>query len=447
MDKLPKEYKDKMMELLDDEYDAYLDSFNDSRTYALRVNNAKISNEEFERIAPFKLTKIDWIDNGYYYDENDKPAKHPYYYAGLYYLQDPSAMTPAKVMDVKEGDYVLDTCAAPGGKSTELASRIGDSGLLISNDVSASRCQALLKNLELAGAKNTYVISEDINKLSHNFDSFFDKILIDAPCSGEGMFRKEPSIINDWLARGPKYYRELQNDIINNCIKMLKAGGELVYSTCTFDPLEDEDIILDLLNQYDDLSLVDLNYYQGFKSGVNGLKECIRLYPHRLKGEGHFVAKIKKVGEIKHQTIINNYHDLKDEKILEFLKLVKMEFSLGKFEIKNDKLYYLPNIDMNLKGLRIIRSGLLLGEIKKHNFEPSQALAMSLKKDEFENVIDFDVDDKRVISYLKGETLDVRDKDVKDGYNLVLVNGYPLGFAKISNHILKNKYAKGWRYQ
>ena len=433
-----------MKELLGDEYDDYLNSFNEKRIHSLRVNNAKISNEEFERICPFKIKRIPWIENGYYFDENDRPSKHPYYYAGLYYLQEPSAMTPANVLPIEKGDIVLDACAAPGGKSLELASKLGDSGLLVSNDISVSRAYSLLKNLELGGHKNIYVMAEDISKLSKKFVKSFDKILIDAPCSGEGMLRKDPSIIKEWEDKGNEYYANLQKDIVKSAVSRLKDGGMMVYSTCTFDKSEDEDIVSYILSLDDDLKLERINEYEGFTRGID-MDEAIRLYPHKLQGEGHFVALVKK-DTPKTVTVKKKHVSKIDSKEAEeFIKLIKRDFDDGYFEIINNNLYFIPEYDFEKKGLRILRSGLLMGEIKKHSFEPSMALALNLKMNEFKNVINLSVDDKRVISYLKGETISV--PEAKDGWVLVCVNGYSLGFGKMQSGIMKNKYAKEWRYK
>lgn len=444
IERLSEKYLNKMKELLGDEYDDYLNSFNEKRIHSLRVNNAKISNEEFERICPFKIKRIPWIENGYYFDENDRPSKHPYYYAGLYYLQEPSAMTPANVLPIEKGDIVLDACAAPGGKSLELASKLGDSGLLVSNDISVSRAYSLLKNLELGGHKNIYVMAEDISKLSKKFVKSFDKILIDAPCSGEGMLRKDPSIIKEWEDKGNEYYANLQKDIVKSAVSMLKDGGMMVYSTCTFDKSEDEDIVSYILSLDDDLKLERINEYEGFTRGID-MDEAIRLYPHKLQGEGHFVALVKK-DTPKTVTVKKKHVSKIDSKEAEeFIKLIKRDFDDGYFEIINNNLYFIPEYDFEKKGLRILRSGLLMGEIKKHSFEPSMALALNLKMDEFKNVINLNVDDKRVISYLKGETISV--PEAKDGWVLVCVNGYSLGFGKMQSGIMKNKYAKEWRYK
>ena len=237
---LPEKYTAAMKEMLGDDYEAYINSFNDKRLYGLRVNNLKISTGDFLKICPFELKQIPWIENGFYYNEEDKPAKHPYYYAGLYYIQEPSAMTPANVLPVNEGDIVFDMCAAPGGKSTELASKLNNTGLLITNDISNSRTKALLKNVEVSGISGLCVLNEDPARISDKFNGFFDKVLIDAPCSGEGMFRKDNKLIKSWEKNGPEFYSAIQRSIIIHGADMLKPGGMMLYSTCTFSHMEDE---------------------------------------------------------------------------------------------------------------------------------------------------------------------------------------------------------------
>ncbi len=449
---LPEKYLDNMKELLKDEFDDYLLSFHQDRSFGLRVNTNKISVEEFLKISPFQLEPIPWTTNGFYYDASTRPAKHPYYYAGLYYLQEPSAMTPAQVLPIEENDIVLDTCAAPGGKSTELAAKLHHSGLLVTNDISASRAQALLKNIEVFGIENSYVISEDLVNLERNFHECFDKILIDAPCSGEGMFRKEPGLLKSWQERGNEYYVSLQKQICKSALHMLKSGGKLVYSTCTFSKSEDEEIVAYMMECEPSLKLLPIDESTYFEKGIeiNGnaqLKHCLRLYPHKIKGEGHFVALLQK-GDGPSQKEIKKKYKVRIPIEDEFFHLLKKEFYNGVFEKRKDKLFFIPDSTLNLKGVRILRSGLFLGECKKNHFEPSQSLAMALKMDEFKNVINFSSDDVRTIKYLKGETLDVRDISTTiKGWTLVCVDGYPLGFAKCQKGSLKNKYAQGWRWQ
>lgn len=443
---LPENYIQQMKELLKDDFEAYMQSFEKERYYGLRVNTNKISVKDFLKISPFTLEPIPWTDNGFYYSGDQKPAKHPYYYAGLYYLQEPSAMLPAQILPIEVNEFVLDTCAAPGGKSTELASKLHNTGLLLSNDISTSRCQGLIKNLELFGAYNTWVSSEDLVDLSKRFVETFDKILVDAPCSGEGMFRKEPHLIHSWIERDDTYYPPIQKEILSSAVRMLKPGGMLVYSTCTFSVKENEEVVQDILDRYSDLHLVPIPKFPGFSSGIH-MEECVRLYPHKIKGEGHFVALLQKEGKAS-QKIFKNKSSALPESFKEFLNVCSFDFSKGCFSIKKDKIIWSPQQLPEQTKWRLLRSGLICGEIKKNHFEPSQALALALKKDQFKNIADLPIDDVRVIKYLKGETIDIKDLDTKSkGWILVCVNGFPLGFGKIDKGIIKNKYAKGWRWQ
>ncbi len=446
--RLPEKYLKNMKELLKDEYHNYLSSFDDERVFGLRVNTLKISVEDFLKISPFKLEKIPFTVDGFYYDKDDKPAKHPYYHAGLYYLQEPSAMLPAEVLEIEHGDVILDGCAAPGGKTTKLASKLNDTGILISNDISASRCQGLVKNIELAGIKNCQVICEDLTRLQDKLKGCFDKILIDAPCSGEGMFRKDPSLIKSWNLKGNDYYCQIQKDIVVAAIEMLKEGGQLVYSTCTFSKLENEDVIDYALNKYPDLKVLEPKIkHHSFSSGIySHLKECIRLYPFNIRGEGHFVCLLQKGEKQKSTEKVENLKCEIPEPLKEFFTLIDFDLTKGYFELINDKVYFIYHHNLKLNKVRTIRSGLLIGKIKNNRFEPSTALALALKKEQFKQVIDLKVADIRVVKYLKRETLEVKEFDYQ-GYVLVCVDGYPLGFGKVDKGILKNMYEAGFRWQ
>ena len=458
---LPELFQENMRQLLGGEYEAYLESFSQKRVYGLRVNTLKISPEDFERICPFPVERIPWIENGYYYDgERDKPAKHPYYFAGLYYLQEPSAMTPANLLPIEEGDRVLDVCAAPGGKSTELAAKLKGTGLLVSNDISNSRAKALLKNLELFGVKNSLIMSEDPQKLVSRFHEYFDKILIDAPCSGEGMFRKEPAVIKSWLEHGNGFYAKLQRQITEAALQMLRPGGMLLYSTCTFSPMENEAAVMHMMEVCPQLTVVPVKRYEGFGEGmpktVGGprqLRECVRIWPQRMRGEGHFLALLKKgEGERPGRGALDTGANPRAEKLtelMEFWRELDWEADVSRIQIRGERVMLMPEEACQTSGLRILRSGLLLGECKKNRFEPSQALAMALKKGQYKKTVDFPCSDQRVIRYLKGETIqaqDLLDMGAK-GWYLVCVDGYPLGFAKANGTVLKNKYLAGWRWQ
>lgn len=457
---LPEQYVEAMKELLGDEFDAYIESFGEKRLYGLRVNNLKISTEEFLKIAPFKLMPIPWIDNGFFYTEEEKPGKHPYYYAGLYYLQEPSAMTPANRLPVETGDRILDMCAAPGGKSTELAAKLGDQGLLVSNDISASRAKALLKNIELFGPKNVMVINEDPMRLKDWYPAYFDKILIDAPCSGEGMFRKDNKLIKAWEKSGPEVYGAIQRQIVLYGADMLKPGGMMMYSTCTFSKYEDEETIAHLLAERPEMELVSMEGYEGFTQGFDGFADCVRIFPHKMQGEGHFLALLRKradAEEVYYRPMEFKKVKLAEE-LTDFLSMISTEFEEERIQMVEERAYLVPDLANDYGKLHKLRVGLLLGEVKKNRFEPSQALAMALKKDEFSQTINLSAQDERVIKYLKGETLDFIDQDgtalkdmdgnaPKEGWNLVCVDGYPLGWGKMTNYTLKNKYHAGWRWQ
>lgn len=451
---LPESYVNRMRELLgEEEFADYMKSFEEKNFRGLRVNTLKISTEEFEKISPFALKKIPWTDNGYYYEDTEQPAKHPYYFAGLYYIQEPSAMTPAQLLPVEKGDRVLDVCAAPGGKSTELAAKLGGTGVLVSNDISNSRAKALLKNIELMGVKNAYVVSELPEHFIERFSGYFDKILIDAPCSGEGMFRKDPSMVKGWEEHGVEFFHKLQKGIIDSAVKLLKPGGKILYSTCTFSPEEDEGSIKYLLENYENFTIEKIpNLWHEFSKGhpewVEGpdsLSDTVRLWPHKLKGEGHFISLLKKNSEEEPVTISGKKSKFTlPEECMEFFHLLSMEIDWEQCMRVKDKLFLVPDRDADMKGLRVLRSGLYLGDVKKNRFEPSQSLAMALKKEEFAQVMDFSVEDSRVPRYLKGETIDIEDRRAK-GWYLICVDGYPLGWAKAGNGRLKNKYHSGWR--
>lgn len=450
---LPVQFLDNMKKLLGPkEYGEYLESYREERVYGLRVNTGKLSPKEFEAICPFPIRPIPWIPNGYYYEGSSKPAKDPYYFAGLYYLQEPSAMTPAFQLPVEPGDRVLDLCAAPGGKSTELAAKLQGKGVLVSNDISNSRAKALLKNLELFGIPNALITSEAPHKLAERFQGYFDKILIDAPCSGEGMFRKDQSVIKSWLEHGNEFYVKLQKEIVTCALRMLRPGGMLLYSTCTFSPSEDEQMVQFMLDQDETLSLVCPRWYEGFDHGhpewAGGnpeLSRCVRIWPHRMKGEGHFLALLQKAGcaPVRSEEHRGKREGFPDE-MTAFLGGIRRDWDLSAAVLRQEKALLPPDTGRELGGLRILRSGLLLGECRKNRFEPSQALAMALKKEEFPNCLDLSHDDDRVIRYLKGETIEA-DTPAK-GWLLVCVDGYPLGFGKASGTTIKNKYLAGWRW-
>ena len=430
---LPDKYLKSMKILLEEEYDNYLSSFKYEPVRSLLINTSKISGLDFINIFPYQLEKVPWSSDGFYF--NDKEVtKHPYYYAGLYYIQEASAMLPAEILPIEENDIVLDACAAPGGKSLKLLNKLNNTGLLISNDISASRANALLRNIERFGFENYYVISKDILEMENKYKNTFNKILLDAPCSGEGMFRKDSSLIDSWLKKGPEEYATLQKVLIKACLNMLKDGGMLLYSTCTFSIKEDEEVIKYALED-ENISLVSIEMYEGFIKGKDNIG--VKLFPHRIKGEGHFVCLLQKGNK-------KEIDENKPKRIncdIDFIKNnTNKTFYDGTFKTINDNLYFVRDFDTT--GIRTLRSGLLLGKQTKYGFEPSQQLALNLKASEFNNVLNLDINDIRVEKYLKGETIDIKIN--LKGTLLICVNNFPLGFGKASNGKLKNKIDKGW---
>ena len=415
---------------------------------------------------------VPWCREGYYYDKDSCQAgRSPYHEAGAYYIQEPSAMTPASLLPIREGARVLDLCAAPGGKTTELGARLKGRGMLVTNDISNSRAKALLKNTELFGIKNAIVISEAPNRLAERFEEWFDSILVDAPCSGEGMFRKSHTIIKNWEQYGTGYYAGLQREILPSAIKMLRPGGYLLYSTCTFSTEEDEGTLKFILDNYPEMELVPIindndEAYEGFARGIpaymGGREEAryaLRIYPHRVEGEGHFVALLRKRGDISDKKDdsgveenghINRYNERvrKNRKIpdqaWDFLEKIGFEIPAESLVVRDGRLYMMPDELPPLDGLRILRSGLLLGEIRQDRFEPSQALACALKAEEYADRIELDPEGQDVIRYLKCESFET-DAEAADGFVLVCCGKYPLGWGKLSGGRLKNKYLPGWR--
>lgn len=455
---LPEEFRERMRQMLGESYVTFLESYDRPRQYGLRVNTLKVSPQGFEKISPFALTPVPWTKNGYYYNGEERPGKDPYYAAGLYYLQEPSAMTPAARLPVCPGDRVLDFCAAPGGKATELAARLQGEGVLVANDISNSRAKALLHNLELFGAANIFVTNEIPGKLGGCFEEWFDKVLVDAPCSGEGMFRKAPEVVKTWDENRPEYFASIQKDIVDNAVRVLRPGGMMLYSTCTFAPVENEGTIAWLLQRHPEMELIEMEPFEGFSSGEpkwgDGnpeLKKCVRIWPHCMDGEGHFLALLRKKGDNltkkSEKSLPCSGMTREEKKILDaFLKDMEIALDLERIDIKGGKAYLVPELPAKAKGIRFLRNGLYLGEMKKNRFEPSQSFAMYLSAQTCGECISFEREDERIERYLRGETLDVKKEEMqKNGWKLICVDGFSLGWGKMSNGKIKNKFLCSWR--
>ena len=457
---LPIEFEKKMKAFLGNEWDDFLYSYDNNRFQALRFNTLKVQSQE-ERMRILKTLKISsdkkvsWADEAYYFDENVRPGKHPYHEMGLYYIQEPSAMSAAALLAPKPGMRVLDLCAAPGGKSTQLATYLGDSGLLVSNEINTQRSRILSQNIERMGIKNAIVTNEDSFVLASHFPGFFNAIQVDAPCSGEGMFRKLPEAIEQWSMENVAICAARQKEILDNAAVMLKPGGTIVYSTCTFSREENEDVIECFLERHPDFTL----------------EEMERFWPHKVDGEGHFVAKLVRRGCVdtdlkadrktkKNKNSKNRKNETKPALTKENMKLLSEFLDETISEdmaawIKNsrlvmfgEQLYRLPDMEVDIKGLKVQRAGLHIGEFKKQRFEPSHSLALALKLSEAKNVVKLTWDDPQTTGFFNGQSVMLSDEqtaECKKGWALVCVDGYTAGWGKVNGTQVKNHYPKGLR--
>ena len=429
MTKLPQQFLDEMKNILKNEYDDFIKSYEEPKTTGLRVNTLKMTKEKLVNSGLFKLNQIPWANEGFYYDETiDRPGKNPLHEAGAYYLQEPSAMSVVPKAEIKENDKVLDMCAAPGGKSTYILSKLNDTGLLVSNEINPIRIKALGENLERFGARNCIITNTDSSNLKKVFAGYFDKVIIDAPCSGQGMFRKDEVAISDWSYAKVLECQSIQREIIRDGYEMLNNGGILVYSTCTFAKEENEVVINEFIEEYPNAKLIEME----------------RLWPHKVKGEGHFVAKIQKLEDedckVKETKTKRLDKELKDYRDFE-KKFLNIKMG-DKFDIRGENLYLLPYESPETKKLKVLRYGLHLGMLKKNRFEPSHALSHYLTIEDAKYVEDLKLDDTKILDYLRGNVINTGQSR---GWVLVAVEGVPIGWGKESNGVIKNHYPKGLR--
>ena len=433
--RFPTGFEEKYQRLLGKEAASFFSTFDQEPISAFRTNPLKEGQVTFSN--PIPGTK--W---GYYGKVSGKSPEHV---TGLIYSQEPAAQMVAQVAHPHEGMRVLDLAAAPGGKSTHLLSYLNNTGLLVSNEINNKRSKILVENIERFGARNVLVTNESAERLAKVFSSFFDLIVLDAPCSGEGMFRKQPDAMDYWSLDYPTQCAALQREILEDAVKMLANGGELVYSTCTWAPEENEEIVDWLLDEFP-LELVDLPKINGMTPGID-YPETARMYPHRFKGEGQFVAKFRFVGEHKLPKLKPARSNLTaDQRSLwqtfqnEHLK-VELKGDLQTF---GDQLYLLPLGLPDLSKVKIARNGLHLGTFKKKRFEPSFALGLALQPSEVKNKLELSQQDFEV--YVGGETLQIKEP-LPNGWYQLLIHGNGLGFAKLANQTLKNYFPKGLRFR
>lgn len=453
---LPQEFVNRMQDMLKEAYPAFVRSYENSKYQALRVNPLKADKQDFLDKAPFDLRPVAWETNGFYYESDNQPGKHPWHEAGVYYIQEPSAMAPVAYLEAKPGDRILDLCAAPGGKSTQIAAGLRGEGLLVCNEIHPQRAKILSENVERMGIRNALVTNETPAKLADTFVEFFDKILVDAPCSGEGMFRKNEEACEEWSLENVQLCADRQDEILDCAAGMLRPGGRLVYSTCTFAPAENEGSISRFIKRHPEFKIVEVPLYEGMSCGVaewtdepaDGIEKTIRLWPHLLQGEGHYLAVLEKDGEVPagYQGFCKNglqrgiQTKLEDYK--QFLAdTLRIDLD-GELLLFGEQLYLIPQGMPAIQGLKVMRPGLHLGTLKKNRFEPSHALALTLTVDDVKRFVDLESTDPQAKAYLNGMTL---NHDGEKGWYLITVDGYSLGWGKLAGQVMKNHYPKGLR--
>ncbi len=484
---LPGAFAERMQRLLGGEYEAFEVGYGQGRQYGLRRNLLKGTEEEFIRVMPFPLEKISWAREGYYYDGTVQPGRHVLHEAGAYYIQEPSAMAAVEALAPEPGERILDLCAAPGGKSTQIAGRMQGKGLLVSNEIIGERARILSQNVERMGVSNCVVCSEKPERIALLFPSFFDKVLVDAPCSGEGMFRKEEAARAEWSPAAVQMCAERQALILEEAAKTVKPGGVLVYSTCTFSPEENEGTISAFLRMHEEYNIEETALEDMLSPGraewtgqpAAGIGHTLRIWPHLQRGEGHFIARLRKRGggtdapseqggrdtadkksagkngartSVEKNTgagsrIWQVTGDKKSGKLLEGFLREELEIGEawmarhpGQIVRFGDQIYLMPEEMVSLTGIKVLRPGLQLATEKKNRFEPAHALALSLLSGDSGRA--YALTEREAVSYLRGESVAC---GAHKGWTALFYEGYALGFGKASGGQIKNHYPKGLR--
>lgn len=450
---LPIEFENRMKDMLGEEYAAFLSSYDEKKRQSLRINTLKAEKESLVLDKKFSLEPVDWCETGYYYGNEAQPGKHPYHEAGVYYIQEASAMAPGAYLEAQPGEKILDLCAAPGGKSTQAACQLKGQGLLVCNEIHPARAKILSENIERMGIRNALVMNETPQALEKAFPLYFDRILVDAPCSGEGMFRKNEEARQEWSQENVELCASRQQEILQCAANMLKPGGRLVYSTCTFAPLENENMIGWFLKNHPDFMIKEVKKWDGMAAGepawmeepIEEIKRTLRLWPHKLRGEGHYVAILERnlSGTVGREPVVEK--GISEKECKEYFEFAKQYLKIppkGKLIRFGEQLYIAPDELPSLHGLRVLRPGLHLGTMKKNRFEPSHALALALKPSEVKNSLQLSADGEEIRAYLRGETLPVEGEK---GWYLICAGDYSIGWGKLSGDVMKNHYPKGLR--
>ena len=427
---LPEAFLERMQLQLGEEFPAFLQSLERPRAVALRFNPLK---GEAPAMA-FTGESVPWEPMGWYYDPQARPGLHVYHEAGVYYLQEASAMAPVALLDPQPGERVCDLCAAPGGKTTQIAGRMLGQGFLLCNEINPKRAKILSRNIERMAVPNALVTNEHPQRLAERFVGFFDRVLVDAPCSGEGMFRKEEAAVTDWSQETVEMCARRQAEILHSAAQMVRPGGRLVYSTCTFAPEEDEGTVAAFLESHPEFApeIIETPWFVPVENGGH------RMWPHKLLGEGHFAAVLRKTGGEESDAAIPNGEKLPKE-WLAFAKELSIRLRSGKAVSFGQNLFWAPEDMPDIRKLKVMRPGLELGEVKKGRFEPAHALALWLS--ECENVESYDPEGDDIKAYLHGEVVE----SGKKGWCLVKAGSYSIGWGKGDGRVLKNHYPKGLR--
>ena len=427
---LPEAFLERIQHQLGEEYEAFLQSLERPRAVALRFNPLRGE----KPYLPFVRESVPWEPQGYYYDPDSRPGLHVYHEAGVYYLQEASAMSAVALLDPKPHERVCDLCAAPGGKTTQIAGRMQGEGFLLCNEYSPKRAKILSRNIERMGVANALVTNETVENLAERLEGFFDRVLVDAPCSGEGMFRKEEAAVTDWSQETVEMCARRQADILDSAAKLLKSGGRLVYSTCTFAPEENELAVEAFLEKHPEFTVekVDAPWFTPAGEGM------FRLWPHKLLGEGHFAAVLRKNAGKEEDVDLLSGTKLPKE-WMDFAKESGIRLPDGKAVMFGQNLYWAPEDMPELKKLKVLRPGLELGEVKKGRFEPAHALALWLK--DCKNTESYAPDSAEMAAYIHGDVVPSNKK----GWCLVKAGDYSIGWGKGDGRVLKNHYPKGLR--
>ena len=427
---LPEAFLSRMKDQLGDGYPAFLESLERPRAVALRFNPLKGERAEL----PFVQDQVPWEPEGFYYDPEARPGLHPYHEAGVYYLQEASAMSAVALLDPQPGERICDLCAAPGGKTTQIAGRMMGEGFLLCNEINPKRAKILSRNIERMGVANALVTNEHPATLAERFEGWFDRVLIDAPCSGEGMFRKEEAAVTDWSLETVAMCARRQAEILHSGAQMVRPGGRLVYSTCTFAPEEDEGAVEEFLRTHPDFvpESVEAPWFESVQNGG------FRMWPHKLRGEGHFAAVLRRIGGEEGEPV-PAAGDKLPRAWTDFAKEMGITLPKGKLITFGQSLYWVPEELPELRRLKVMRPGLELGELKKDRFEPAHALALWLRTGSRTCVLN--ADSRELAAYMHGEALPSDQR----GWCLVMADNYSIGWAKGDGNWLKNHYPKGLR--